>query len=144
MAVTSSILQLQKNLITFFHQKIISVGVYFTSFCSQINRFFLIIATNMKLHSLSRLQVVRFWQFLTTWGLESKRNIAFLTKFQKRFTWEQKLVCYLKYFWTYFSFFWNFFVAAKLSKWQAFWVQNTNGHCPINFWARSLKHGNFR
>ena len=131
----------RKILITFFHQKIILVGVYLSSFCSEMNCFWINVK-NAKSCWLppSKLQNSNFRiKNVSTWGLGCKRDFAFLTIIQNRFTWEQKLVCYLKYFWTYFSFFWNFFEAAKLSKWQAFWVQNTNGHCLLNFWARTFK-----
>ena len=89
-AVIRSILKLQKISI-FFHLKIISMGVCFTTFCSQINCF-LMRLKNAQLRLLSTPQVERFWQILSTWGVESERDWAFLKIFQKRLIWEQKLV----------------------------------------------------
>ena len=57
----------KKMSIIFFHQKIISIGVCFTSFCSQINRFWNIFK-NAQSRLLSTPQVERICQNLSTWG----------------------------------------------------------------------------
>ena len=56
-----------------------------------MNRF-LIRLKNAQSRSLSTPQVERFWQILSTWGVESERDCAFLKIIQKRLILEQKLV----------------------------------------------------
>ena len=90
MAVAGLILELQNNLKNVFHKKNISIWVYFLSFCSKLNGFW-VIHENEILSSASNLPVEEIQWKIATGRLETEKRIAFSWITQKPFKLEQKL-----------------------------------------------------
>ena len=97
-----------------FHDKIISARVYFLNFCISMSGFWVIVKNAIS-HLLSRPQVVRFWQILTAWGLESKRNFAFFNNSKTACL--RAKTCIKHPSWNYFfgeKMFLKFFCSSKI------------------------------
>ena len=144
MAVIRLILQLQKNLWYIFSPKnYFSRGVFykfllsdkpFLSYCQKCAFAFAFYPPSCQILANSDSLGGRKFMRLCIFDNNSKK-VHLRAK-----------ICKTCPYWNNFlvkKYHWGFFVAAKLSKWRPFWVQNTNGRGGLNFRARSFKLWNF-
>ena len=118
------------------HKINILVGVWFLSFCSRFTCFW-VIYQNVIFPFLFTPPAESFCWIPSTGGLENEEKNRPFVNSSKRVNPEQKLKK-TDPNWNIFlvkKIFLNFFVAAKLSKWRPFCVQNTKGRGALNFAA---------